>query len=246
MSALEAVNISKNFGGVRAVSDVSLSVEEGSRHLIIGPNGAGKTTLFNILSGMFAASAGEILLWDKDITNLPANERVKLGMARTFQITQLFGRLSVIENVLLALHPTEGGGLSMFRSMKRSRNLSQLATEMLARWQLSEISDRPTQMISYGQKRQVDLMLAMAGRPSVLLLDEPTAGLSAAEVVRVVNMIKSLPSDMTVLMVEHDMDIAFDLADRVTVMNQGQVVVEGDVSAIRNNADVSAIYLGEE
>ena len=168
------------------------------------------------------------------------------GMARTFQITQLFGRLSVIENVMLALHPAVGGGLSMFRSMKGDRILRQHATDILARWQLSQIAEQTAQLISYGQKRQVDLMLALVGHPTVLLLDEPTAGLSAPEVVRVVDMIKSLPSDMTVLMIEHDMDIAFDLADRVTVMNQGQVMIEDDVAAIRNNAEVASIYLGEE
>jgi branched-chain amino acid transport system ATP-binding protein len=246
MTALQAIDVSKSFEGVRAVSNVSLSVERGARHLVIGPNGAGKTTLFNVLSGAFPASAGKILLAGKDITRLPANERARLGVARTFQITQLFGRLSVAENLMLAVHAARGGGLSMFRSMKRDRSLSRQAGDMLARWQLDHVADQPAHTISYGQKRQVDLMLALVGSPSVLLLDEPTAGLSAAEVVRVVDMIRALPPDMTVLMIEHDMDIAFDLADFVTVMNQGQVVVEGDVAAVRNNPIVVAIYLGED
>jgi len=246
MSALQTVGVSKNFGGVLALSDVSIAVEKGARHLIIGPNGAGKTTLFNMLSGTFSASSGQMLLWGKDITSLPPYERARLGMARTFQITQLFSRLSVSENVMLALHAARGGDLSVYRPMKGDRLLLQGAADMLARWELSHIADQAANTISYGQKRQVDLMLALVGQPSVLLLDEPTAGLSAAEVVRVADMIRSLPRDMTVLMIEHDMDIAFGLADRVTVMNQGQVIVEGDVAAIRNNAEVAAIYLGED
>lgn len=246
MSVLQAINVSKHFGGVQALTDVSLSVEKGARHLIIGPNGAGKTTLFNMLSGRFPASSGRMLLGAQDITNLPANERATLGMARTFQITQLFGRLSVLENVMLALHPAMGGGLAMFRSMKGDATLLQRANDMLAKWQLGDIAGQAANAVSYGQKRQVDLMLALVGAPAVLLLDEPTAGLSAAEVVRVVDMIRLLPRDMTVLMIEHDMDTAFSIADRVTVMNQGRVVVEGDVAAIRANPEVAAIYLGED
>jgi branched-chain amino acid transport system ATP-binding protein len=244
MTALAAEMLSRNFGGVHALTDVSLAVEPGERRLIIGPNGAGKTTLFNMLSGLMPVSSGTVRLFDRDITQVPAYERARMGLARTFQITNLFPRLTVLENVLLALLSTDESAFALHRRMAANHALYQKADALLAKWNLSPIAGRLAKEISYGEQRQVDLILAMAVEPKVLLLDEPTAGLSAAEVVRVVGMIRSLPKDMTILVIEHDMDVAFDLADRITVLHQGRLLVEGDVDTVRNDPRVTEIYLG--
>ena len=244
MTALAADKLSRNFGGVHALTDVSLAVEPGERRLIIGPNGAGKTTLFNMLSGLMPVSSGTVRLFDRDITQVPAYERARMGLARTFQITNLFPRLTVLENVLLALLSTDESAFALHRRMAANHALYGKADALLEKWNLTPIAGRLAKEISYGEQRQVDLILAMAVEPKVLLLDEPTAGLSAAEVVRVVGMIRSLPRDMTILVIEHDMDVAFDLADRITVLHQGRLLVEGDVETVRNDPRVTEIYLG--
>jgi branched-chain amino acid transport system ATP-binding protein len=244
MTALAAEMLSRNFGGVHALTDVSLAVEPGERRLIIGPNGAGKTTLFNMLSGLMPVSSGTVRLFDRDITQVPAYERARMGLARTFQITNLFPRLTVLENVLLALLSTDESAFALHRRMAANHALVGKAEALLEKWNLTPIAGKLAKEISYGEQRQVDLILAMAVEPKVLLLDEPTAGLSAAEVVRVVGMIRSLPKDMTILIIEHDMDVAFDLADRITVLHQGRLLVEGDVETVRNDPRVTEIYLG--
>jgi branched-chain amino acid transport system ATP-binding protein len=246
MSALAVSDISRNFGGVQALSNVSFEVAPGERRLIIGPNGAGKTTLFNLLSGALAVSGGKVMLFGRDITTLPPYERAHMGLARTFQITNLFPRLTVLENVLLALQATDKSAFSMLARMRTNRPLFHNAESLLQEWGLTAIASRAAREISYGEQRQIDLILAMAMRPKVLLLDEPTAGLSAAEVVRVVGMVRSLPKDMTILMIEHDMDVAFALADRITVLHQGRLIAEGGVAAIRSDPNVSTIYLGAD
>ncbi len=246
MTALVLSDVSRNFGGVRALSNVSFAVEAGERRLIIGPNGAGKTTLFNVVAGAVAASAGKVAMFGCDITSLSAHRRARMGLSRTFQITNLFPRLTVQENVLLALQATEAGAFSLMRRMRCNRELFDRADALLQEWNLSAIAGREAKEISYGEKRQVDLMLAMALEPKVLLLDEPTAGLSAAEVVHVVGMIRSLPKEMTVLMIEHDIDVAFDLADRIAVLHQGLLIAEGDPASIRADPRVAEIYLGED
>ncbi len=246
MSALMVSEVSRNFGGVQALSNVSFTVEPGERRLIIGPNGAGKTTLFNMLSGAFAVSGGRVTLFGRDITDLPAYERARMGLARTFQITNLFPRLTVLENVLLALQAAHKSAFSLHRRMRANRELFHTADALLEQWGLTAIAGRAAKEISYGEQRQVDLILAMAVQPKVLLLDEPTAGLSAAEVHRVVGMIRSLPRDITILMIEHDMDVAFELADRITVLHQGRLIAEGDAEAIRSNPQVTEIYLGAD
>jgi branched-chain amino acid transport system ATP-binding protein len=246
VSALALQNLSRNFGGVQALSNVSLEVRAGERRLIIGPNGAGKTTLFNIVAGAFPPSRGTVTLFGRDITGLPGFKRARMGLSRTFQITNLFPRLTVRENVLLALQATEKDAFSLLRRVRRNRKLFQNIDALLQEWNLTAIAEQAAKDVSYGEQRQIDLILAMALRPRVLLLDEPTAGLSAAEVIRVVGMIRSLPEDMTVLMIEHDIDVAFGLADRISVLNQGRLIAEGDPDAIRGDPQVSEIYLGEE
>jgi len=246
MSALVVSDVSRNFGGVQALSNITFEVEPGERRLIIGPNGAGKTTLFNMLAGAFPVSDGTITLFGRDITDLPAHERARRGLSRTFQITNLFPRLTVLDNILLALQVTEQSAASPFRRMRANRPLYQRADALLQEWNLAAISGQTAKNISYGEQRQIDLILAMALKPKVLLLDEPTAGLSAAEVVRVVGMIRSLSKDMTILMIEHDMDVAFELADRISVLHQGRLIAEGNVETIRSDPHVTEIYLGAD
>ena len=244
MTALSVTDISRNFEGVQALAHVSFEVAPGERRLIIGPNGAGKTTLFNILAGSYAASSGRVVLFGRDITRLPAYARAQLGLSRTFQITNLFYRLTVLENILLALQAGKGAASPVLRQQDRA--LLTRAGALLEQWELSEFAKQAAQDISYGQQRQLDILLAMAVAPKVLLLDEPTAGLSAAEVPRVKAILRSLPRDTTVLMIEHDMDVAFELADRITVLHQGRLLAEGNVEAIRSNPQVTEIYLGSD
>ena len=246
MIALSVTDVSRNFEGVQALANVSFEVAPGERRLIIGPNGAGKTTLFNILAGSYAASSGQVALFGHDITRLPAHARARLGLSRTFQITNLFYRLTVLENILLALQAGKGATSPALRLLQRDRALLARADVLLEQWELSELAKHAAQDISYGQQRQLDILLAMAVEPRVLLLDEPTAGLSAAEVPRVKTILRSLPRDTTVLMIEHDMDVAFELADRITVLHQGRLLAEGNVEAIRNNPQVIEIYLGSD
>jgi branched-chain amino acid transport system ATP-binding protein len=246
MTALSVVDISRSFEGVQALAHVSFVVTPGERRLIIGPNGAGKTTLFNILAGSYAASSGRVALFDHDITRLPAYARARLGLSRTFQITNLFYRLTVAENILLALQAGKGALSPPLRRLQHDRALLTRADALLEQWGLSEFAKHAAQDLSYGQQRQLDILLAMAVEPRVLLLDEPTAGLSAAEVPRVKAILRRLPRDTTVLMIEHDMDVAFELADRITVLHQGRLLAEGNVEAIRNNPQVIEIYLGSD
>ena len=246
MIALAVNDLSRSFGGVRALSNISFEVEQGERRLIIGPNGAGKTTLFNMLSGAYPVSGGTVTLFGRDITDLAAYRRARMGLSRTFQITNLFPRLSILENVLLALQATDDNALSLFRRMRGNAALYRRADALLQEWNLTAIAGRAARQISYGEQRQVDLILAMALNPKVLLLDEPTAGLSAAEVVRVVAMIRSLSKEMTILMIEHDMDVAFTLADRICVLHQGRLIADGDAETVRRDPRVTEIYLGSD
>jgi branched-chain amino acid transport system ATP-binding protein len=246
MTALSVAGVCQNFEGVQALANVSFEVAPGERRLIIGPNGAGKTTLFNILAGSYAASSGQIALFGCDITRLPAYARARLGLSRTFQITNLFYRLTVLENILLALQAGKGATRPFLRLLRKDHALLTRANALLEQWELSEFARHAAQDISYGQQRLLDILLAMAVEPRVLLLDEPTAGLSAAEVPRVKAILRRLPRDTTVLMIEHDMDVAFELADRITVLHQGRLLAEGNVEAIRNNPQVTEIYLGSD
>lgn len=246
MTALAVRALSHSFGGVRALTDVSLSIEPGERRLIIGPNGAGKTTLFNAIAGAFPALTGSIFMFDRDITQLASFERARLGLARTFQITNLFQSLTVFDNVLLAVQAAENIGFALGRPMAAYRHLYRKAELLLDEWGLAGIGRQVVKYLSYGEQRQIDLILALASSPKVLLLDEPTAGLSAAESKQVVAMVSNLPREMTILLIDHDMDVALELADWITVMHLGQVIAEGDRQAIRAHPQVKEIYLGAE
>ena len=246
MIALAVNGLSKRFGGVDAVVDVSLAVETGERRVLIGPNGAGKTTLFHTIAGTQLPSSGTVTLFSQDITRLAPHARARAGLARTFQITNLFPNLTVLENVLLAVAAASDIGIALIRPMKAYGALYQRAERLLSDWGLAGRPSRQVRHLSYGEQRQLELALALAGSPKLLLLDEPTAGLSAAETSRVVALIRALPRDMTLLMIEHDMDVAFELADRISVLHQGRIVAEGGQQAIRANPQVAEIYLGIE
>jgi len=246
MIALTIDNVSRNFGGVAAVAGISLNIEEGERRVLLGPNGAGKTTLFHTISGNVMPSAGRIALFGFDITRQRPDRRARLGLARTFQITNLFPRLTVLDSVLLALGGVAGDRLQLVEPPTRQRTRYGEASRLLDRWGLAGTAGRIVRTLSYGEQRQLEIALALAGKPRLLLLDEPTAGLSPAETRRVVGLVRELPRDMTILMIEHDMDVAFELADRIAVMHQGRLIAEGDEAAIRANQQVTDIYLGAE
>ncbi len=244
MIALAVERLTLDFGGLRAVADVSLEVPVGERRVILGPNGAGKTTLFNLITGLLTPLGGTIRLFADDITALAPYRRARLGLGRTFQTSTLFPRLTVMESVLLAVQGADRARFSLLRPQGSYRHLARRAEELLAEWDLADRRDATTRELSYGEQRQVELLLALAGRPRVLLLDEPTAGLSPAETATVVAMIERFPRDVTVLLIEHDMDVALALADRVTVMHEGRVLADGTREEVHADPRVTEIYLG--
>jgi branched-chain amino acid transport system ATP-binding protein len=243
-TALAVSGLTHDFGGLRALNHVTLEVGAGERLVILGPNGAGKTTLFNIITGLLQPSAGRIRLFEHDVTALPPHRRARLGLARTFQITTLFPALTVLESVLLAVQGADRARFALLRPQTAFPQLFARAEALLDEWGLAERRAVPTRLLSYGEQRQVELILALAARPRVLLLDEPTAGLSPAETTSVAAMIRRFPRDVTILLIEHDMDVALALADRVTVLHQGDVLAQGSAEAIRRDPRVAEIYLG--
>jgi branched-chain amino acid transport system ATP-binding protein len=246
VTALAVEGLTHDFGGLRALDRVGLEAASGERVVILGPNGAGKTTLFNLVTGLFRPSAGRIRLFERDITRLPPHRRARLGLGRTFQITTLFPRLTVRDSVLLAVQGADPARFACLRPQSAYRHLAERAGALLEAWGLIERADVPTRQLSYGEQRQVELVLALAGGPRVLLLDEPTAGLSPAETAAVARMIRRFPRDVTLLLIEHDMDVALDLADRVVVLHQGQVLAQGTPDEMRKDARVAEIYLGAD
>lgn len=239
-------NVCKNFGGLKAINDMHLSLEPGERRAIIGPNGAGKTTLFHLISGTLAPSSGAIHFLGREVTRLLPYRRAALGLTRTFQITNLFHNLTLLENVLLAVQALDNVKYSMLRPVSSYRHLGCRAFELLEEWGLRDKAGIPVRNLSYGDQRQVELIMAVAGNPKLLLLDEPTSGLSPAESATVTEIIKKLDSNMTILFIEHDMDVAFALADRVSVLHFGTLLTEGSVKEIQNDPRVREIYFGAE
>jgi branched-chain amino acid transport system ATP-binding protein len=246
MTALAVEGLTHHFGGLRALDRVSLNVGVGERRVILGPNGAGKTTLFNLITGLISPTAGTIRLFDRDVTSLLPYRRARLGLGRTFQITTLFPRLTVLESILLAVQGADPARFTLVRPLAAYRHLWIRAEQLLAEWGLEDRREVPTRELSYGEQRQVELLLALAGRPRVLLLDEPTAGLSTAETAAVVAMVERFPRAVTVLLIEHDMDVALALAERITVLHQGRVLSEGTQKEIRADPRVKEIYLGAD
>ncbi len=245
MSALAVRGLDKSFGGLRVTAGVSFAVEPGERRLIIGPNGAGKTTLFNLITGELAPDRGTITLFDRDITRVPSRRRPYLGIARTYQIITLFPRDTLLRNVTLSLL-----GLSSLRwnpliRLARQGALIGQAREVLARVALDHLADRPLAQTSYGERRRVEIAMALAQNPRVLLLDEPFAGLSIEERRDVLRLVTGIPRDVTIVMIEHDMDVALDFAERISVLHFGEVVVEGTRAEVVAHPRTREIYLGE-
>src|SRR5216117_4480304 len=242
--ALSLAGLSKEFGGLCAVDGVSLDVGPGERRAIIGPNGAGKTTLFSLISGETRPTAGRIVLFGRDVTRLSPHRRAARGLARTYQITNLFPRLTALENCLLAVQALTGAKFHLHRAMRRYPAFFERARAVLAAVGLGEQADEVVRNLSHGEQRQLEIALALAGSPRLLLLDEPTAGLSPAESHAMTALLKTLDPAMTVLVIEHDMDVAFALTDRITVLHYGKVVADGLAQDVKANALVQEIYLG--
>ena len=237
-------DISKRFGGLSVLNGISLDLAPGERRGLIGPNGAGKTTFLNILSGIERPNAGSVHYGNRQITTLAAFERGKLGIGRTFQIGSLFNDCTVRENILIALLAREGYALRFLRDLDRYDALQTEATNLLDQWNLSPQESVAVKLLSYGQRRLVEIVLALATRPQVLLLDEPAAGLSGAETKLIIQAIAALDAQLTILIVEHDMDLVFSVCDRVTVIADGKVLAEGTGDQIRRDTKVVEAYLG--
>lgn len=244
MSALELEGVTKHFGALAAIEDVSFSVEAGERVALLGPNGAGKTTLFNLISGEIMLDRGKIQLRGRDMTRQPPESMSESGLSRTFQKNSLFLERTVFENVRLAVQRRLGIKLKMFRSVDRYPQLRKETEEVLDRVQLSTRSEAKAENLSYGEQRQLEIGLALATSPEVLLLDEPTAGMSLRETQEMVTMLGSLPQELTLLIIEHDMDVVAALAQRIVVLNFGKVIADGRPEEVRRNREVLEAYLG--
>jgi branched-chain amino acid transport system ATP-binding protein len=245
-AALRTVGLSKRFGGLSAVSDVSLEIPQGARHALIGPNGAGKTTLINLLTGVLEPTAGDVFLGGERITALPQHLRVKKGLTRTFQINTLFAGLTVLESVVLAILERKGLAAHWIRPVSSHCAEIDEAMELLATFKLDRDAQRRTAELAYGRQRLVEIALALATRPKILLLDEPAAGIPSSESVEVLGVIAALPADVTVLFIEHDMGLVFRFAERITVLVAGRVLMEGTPDEVARNDEVKAVYLGRE
>jgi branched-chain amino acid transport system ATP-binding protein len=244
MTALRISDLSKSFGGLRVTRHVNLEVAQGERRLIIGPNGAGKTTLFNLITGEITPDSGKIELLGQDVTRVPSRRRPHLGMARTYQIITLFDRDTILRNValaLLGLSPLRWNPVAQFENQ---REFTERAHEALARVGLGHIGDRPLAQTSYGERRRVEIAMALAQNPKVLLLDEPFAGLSIDERRAVQRLISAIPRDVTIVMIEHDMDVALEFAEQITLLHFGEVIVEGTRAEVVQNPKTREVYLG--
>jgi branched-chain amino acid transport system ATP-binding protein len=244
-SLLETRRLSRTFGALIAARDIDFRLEAGARHALIGPNGAGKTTFVNLLTGAIQPTRGEVLLQGRDITGIAQAERVKLGIARTFQINRLFRGLSVLENVYIAIAERIGVAPSMFRPAGRRRDVVEEAMHLLETVKLTGDASRRISELPYGRQRLVELAIALGLKPAVLLLDEPAAGVPSAESHIILDALDSLPRHICVLIIDHDMDLVFRFAERITVMVSGAVFATGSPREIAANPDVRAVYLGQ-
>ncbi len=242
---LETKGLVKRFGGVTATDDVSLRVEQGARHALIGPNGAGKTTLINLLTGVLEPTAGSIALMGEDITRLAQHKRVARGLVRTFQINQLFAELSPLQSIALTVTNQRGASGGWWRALGRDAAVAEDCDRLLRQFRLDDVMDRKTAVLPYGKRRLLEIAIAIACRPRVLLLDEPVAGVPEGERQEIFETIDALPADVSVLLIEHDMDLVFNFARTVSVLVNGGVFAEGDVQTISHDERVKAVYLGQ-
>ena len=243
-SVLRIEELTKNFGSLIVTNRVNLTVEKGERHVIIGPNGAGKTSLIDQIGGQLSSAGGRIFLEEHDITGLPPEEVCRRGVARTFQRNNLLRELSVLENARLAVQARRGGSFNFYRPVSRFGEQIDAAREVLASVGLAAAAEQPVRNLSYGEQRQLEIAVALASEPLLLLLDEPTAGMSPAETQRMIALIAGLPRRLSILMIEHDMQVVFSLADRITVLCYGEVLATGTQQEIEADARVREVYLG--
>jgi ABC-type branched-subunit amino acid transport system ATPase component len=243
--ALETRALQKQFGGLKVTRDLSLGIAEGARHAVIGPNGAGKTTVINLLTGVLKPNAGRILLEGNDITNLPVHTRVRRGLSRTFQINQLYADLTPRETIGLVVSERLGHGGDWWRRLGTRDDINAEIAENLARFQLLDVMNETTSTLPYGKQRLLEIAVAIATKPRVLLLDEPAAGVPEGERHDILAAVADLPRDVTVLLIEHDMDLVFSFADRISVLVNGALLVEGPPDQVARDPRVKAVYLGE-
>jgi branched-chain amino acid transport system ATP-binding protein len=242
---LETHSLNKRFGGIVATNDVSLKVHRGARHALIGPNGAGKTTLINLLTGVLEPSSGSISLDGEDITHIAPHQRVRRGVVRTFQINQLFNELTPLQSLALTVSARLGIAGKWWQPLGRDPRVVDACETLLRQFHLDDVMDQKVVLLAYGKRRLLEIATAIASQPRVLLLDEPVAGVPEGERQEIFDTINALPDDVSVLLIEHDMDLVFNFARSVTVLVNGAVFAEGDVQSISNDPRVKAVYLGE-
>lgn len=243
---LEAQNLCKNYGAVQATKNFSFSVQQGELHALIGPNGAGKTSLVNQLTGDILPDSGRILFQHVDITRFPVHRCARLGIARSFQITHIFEDLTVAENMALSLFAKHGHSFRFWQKGLKARLIKEKLPEALARVDLASRADKPARSLSHGEKRQLEVGMALTGTPKLLILDEPMAGMGPGGTIELSRLIRSFKGDISILLVEHDMEVVFSLADRVTVLVYGENLLTGTVDEVRNDPEVRRAYLGED
>jgi branched-chain amino acid transport system ATP-binding protein len=241
---LELRGLCKSFGGLRAVQNIDLTILPGDRKAIIGPNGAGKTTLFNVITGILSATSGNVMLFGQDVTGWSSQRRTALGMARTFQITSLFPRLTVLDNVLLAIKGVLKSKYVMWRTLSSYAQVQERARDLLEQAVFLDRQHVEVRYLSHGEQRQLEIVLGLASDPKVLLLDEPAAGLSSGESQEMTKFLMRLDRNLAILLIEHDMDVVFDVADHISVLHFGEILETGPTEQIRNSDKVQAVYLG--
>ncbi|MDE0332113.1 MAG: ABC transporter ATP-binding protein [Nitrospinae bacterium] len=242
---LELESVTKHFGGLHAVENVNLRLNLGERRGILGPNGAGKTTLFHLITGVLPLTSGRVRLFGQDVSGWPTHKRVALGMARTFQITSLFPKLTVLENVLLAVQGLRKMKMVMLKPLHKYKDVYEKAEKLLSDVNFWHLRDQEVRNLSHGEQRQLEIVLALASDPKVLLLDEPSAGLATGESHEMADFLKSLDPGIAILLIEHDLDVIFEVVSQISVLHYGEVLAEGPSEDIRNDPRVQEIYLGK-
>jgi branched-chain amino acid transport system ATP-binding protein len=246
MEILQVKDIYKDFSGLQVLTGVTFTVKATEKHAIIGPNGAGKTTLFNIISGKYRPSSGSILFKEKEVGGFSPYVLNHLGMCRSFQITNIFQNLTVLENVLAGVRSNAGLRYHLFKTLDRQSKMISRAEQIIERVGLAEVKQRPAHELSYGQQRALEIGIALSSEPQLLLLDEPTAGMTREETEEMVKLMRSVTENRTLMIIEHDMEVVFSLADTISVLHNGTILASGNPEAIRNDSRVKDAYLGEE
>jgi branched-chain amino acid transport system ATP-binding protein len=243
-AVLSAQGLVMKFGGITATNNVTLDLQKGARHALIGPNGAGKTTLINLLTGVLQPTAGKIILEGQNITDLAPHQRVHRGMVRTFQINQLFDTLTPLQTLAMTVSQLQGLGGKWWQALGANTRVTERCEQLLEQFHLTAVMDQPTRVLAYGKRRLLEIAIALACEPRVLLLDEPVAGVPAGEREELLQTVAALPADVSILLIEHDMDLVFSFAKRMTVLVNGTVLTEGSPEEIASNSQVKAVYLG--